>query len=225
MDQPDYLPENVVRWGQIPTGEIVCHYKTEGDRIITGVWRDGVRLGQSESDAVRADYAAKVQAANLAQAQPKELVQEQPEPKPDPEPATKQPKGKRQKKNTFAKRIGLFNAFMDRAGALESADVHIWVLHWRRAHYDGHSSIPITTLKALTRLSQTTIVRCHTRLCAAGWMQRLRKGGPNMGASRYLLKLPETPNITGDEWGAMMIYHRYNGEEIHGTKKYNIKPL
>lgn len=102
-----------------------------------------------------------------------------------------QKKSKRKRKcaDAVGRRWRLLNAFVDGGVVgLERADVVVWVVLFRHARADGMVKVARTRLVAITGLASGTVKRAIRRLVAAGWLERIRRGGPSSGVAIYCVK-------------------------------------
>lgn len=102
-----------------------------------------------------------------------------------------QSKSKRRRKcaDTVRRRWRLFNAFVDGGTAdLKSADVLVWMALFRHAKPDGAVSLSRGRMVAITGLAPNTVTRALARLVVAGWLSRIRRGGPSGGLALYRVK-------------------------------------
>lgn len=96
-----------------------------------------------------------------------------------------------QRKDAAKRRWLLLNAFIDAGMAgLELSDVAVWVTLYRHARADGISTVARLRLAEITGLAPNTITSSLARLASAGWIARLRRGGPSGGIAVHKLKTP-----------------------------------
>jgi hypothetical protein len=83
----------------------------------------------------------------------------------------------------------LLNAFVDAGMAgLEISDAVVWLALFRNARADGVATVARVRLVEITGLAPNTITTSIGRLVAAGWIERLRRGGPSGGIAVYRLQ-------------------------------------
>lgn len=89
------------------------------------------------------------------------------------------------------RRWTLLNAFVDEGMAgLELSDVVVWLALFRHARADGVATVARVQLARLAGLAPNTVTVSIRRLIAAGWLVRLRRGGPSGGIGVYHVKDP-----------------------------------
>lgn len=90
------------------------------------------------------------------------------------------------RKDTARRRWTLLNAFVDGGMAgLELSDVAVWLALFRHARADGVATVARARMVEMTGLARNTITASLSRLVAAGWVERLRRGGPSGGVAVY----------------------------------------
>lgn len=93
------------------------------------------------------------------------------------------------RKDVAHRRWTMLNGFVDEAVPhAEMSDVVLWLLMFRHARADGIVALSRSRLEAATRLNRKTITAALARLVSAGWLQRMRRGGPSGGMAVYCVK-------------------------------------
>ena len=99
---------------------------------------------------------------------------------------------KRKRKDAARTRWALLNRFVDEGMAgLELSDVAVWVALFRNAGADGVATVARARLEALTGCKHNTLTVALRRLINAGWVARLRRGGPSGGCAVYRVQHPK----------------------------------
>ncbi len=89
------------------------------------------------------------------------------------------------------RRWGLFNRFVDTGlASLRPVDVEVWLALFRHADTDGVVCLARTRLAGLAGCTEKTASRALGRLIEAGWLRRLRRGGPVGGLAVYQVLRP-----------------------------------
>lgn len=95
-------------------------------------------------------------------------------------------------KDSARRRWVLLNAFVDSGMAsLEASDSSVWFALFRHAGADGRATVARGLLVSMTGLAANTVKSSLTRLCVAGWVDRIRCGGPSGGVAVYRVQRPE----------------------------------
>jgi len=103
---------------------------------------------------------------------------------------------KQQRKDAARTRWALLNRFVDEGMAgLELSDVAVWVALFRNAGADGVATVARARLIELTRLAPRTVKVSFQRLMQAGWVERMRRGGPVGSVSVYRVKIPKPSGV------------------------------
>ena len=99
---------------------------------------------------------------------------------------------KAKRKENARGRWTLLNRFVDDGMAgLELSDVAVWFALFRHARADGAATLARARLEAMTGCNRKTITAALRRLSGAGWIARLRRGGPSGGMAVYRVQVPE----------------------------------
>ena len=94
-------------------------------------------------------------------------------------------------KDSARRRWALLNAFADSGmAALKPADAVVWFALFRHAGPDGVATVARGLLVNMTGLAANTVKTSLARLCAAGWVDRMRRGGPSGGVAVYRVQHP-----------------------------------
>jgi len=103
---------------------------------------------------------------------------------------------KQQRKDAARRRWALLNRFVDEGMAsLERSDVAVWIVLFRHAGADGVATVARARLIELTRLAPRTVKVSFQRLMQAGWVERMRRGGPVGGVAVYRVKIPKPSGV------------------------------
>lgn len=95
------------------------------------------------------------------------------------------------RKDSARRRWALLNAFVDSGMAtLKPADAAVWLTLFRHAGPDGVATVGRGLLVNITGLAANTAKTSLARLCAAGWVDRMRRGGPSGGVAVYRVQHP-----------------------------------
>jgi len=115
-----------------------------------------------------------------------------PEPETRPAGKARPRKAKPTTKRTAAvRRWGLFNRFVDTGLAgVRPVDAEVWVALFRHADADGTVCLARGRLAALAGCTEKTASAALGRLIAAGWLVRLRRGGPVGGVALFKVQRP-----------------------------------
>jgi len=98
---------------------------------------------------------------------------------------------KAKRKDNARARWKLLNGFIDNGMAgLELSDATVWFALFRHARADGAATVARARLAAVTGCDGKTITAALRRLCGAGWIVRLRRGGPSGGVAVYRVQHP-----------------------------------
>ncbi|NLF57640.1 MAG: hypothetical protein GX580_08375 [Candidatus Hydrogenedens sp.] len=98
----------------------------------------------------------------------------------------------RRRKEAARARWALLNRFCDDGMAgLKPADAAVWLALFRHARADGVATVARARLEVMTGRERKTITAALSRLAAAGWVERLRRGGPSGGMAVYRVTAPE----------------------------------
>ena len=98
---------------------------------------------------------------------------------------------KTRRKDSARRRWVLLNAFVDSGmAALKPADAAVWFALFRHAGPDGVATVARRLLVNMTGLAANTVKASLARLCAAGWVDRMRRGGPSGGVAVYRVQHP-----------------------------------
>lgn len=90
----------------------------------------------------------------------------------------------------------LLNCFIDDGMAgLEYSDMAVWFALFRYAKSDGAATVPRAHLKGITGCGDATLKRALRRLINAGWIDRIRRGGPIGGVAAYYVKTPKKKGV------------------------------
>ncbi len=95
------------------------------------------------------------------------------------------PKGK-------VNRFTIVNAMIDQhLAALKASDAILWLVLWRFVDSkSGTVTISHSRLAELAGMTRRGVVKAITRMTAAGYVKRVRKGGPDHSSNIYRLALP-----------------------------------
>ena len=100
---------------------------------------------------------------------------------------------KQQRKDAARRRWALLNRFVDEGMAsLERSDVAVWIVLFRHAGADGVTSVSKSRLASVTGQDPKTVTVALRRLAGAGWISRLRRGGPTDGCAVYRVQKPHS---------------------------------
>ena len=98
---------------------------------------------------------------------------------------------KQARKENARARWTLLNRFIDDGMAgLELSDAAVWFVLFRHARADGAAMVARGRLVAITGCDGKTITAALQRLGGAGWVARLRRGGPSGGVAVYRVQYP-----------------------------------
>lgn len=93
------------------------------------------------------------------------------------------------RKDVAHRRWTMLNGFVDEGMAqCEMSDAVVWFALFRHARADGLVRLSRARLEEVTRLNRKTITAALARLVSAGWLQRMRRGGPSGGMAVYCVK-------------------------------------
>jgi len=102
-----------------------------------------------------------------------------------------QTEAKAKRKDAARTRWALLNAFTDSGMAkLKPSDGCVWFALFRNAKADGSVSVGRARLSELTGLARNTVTASLPRLIKAGWLVRVRRGGPKAGVGVYKVQKP-----------------------------------
>jgi len=95
------------------------------------------------------------------------------------------------RKEAARRRWALLNAFVDEGMAgLELSDAVVWLALFRHARADGVATVARMAIVRATGISPGTAKVALRRLINAGWLVRLRRGGPAGGVAVYRVQKP-----------------------------------
>lgn len=97
----------------------------------------------------------------------------------------------RRRKDIARARWALLNGFVDAGMAgLELSDMAVWLVLFRHARADGAATVARTEIVRRVGCDKKTVTAALRRLMAAGWLVRLRRGGPAGGVGLFRVQNP-----------------------------------